>query len=55
MADLFSSVNQYATGDVALRTPLFDKAPLKGARYELAELPLLGISTCVSIRPMPMP
>ena len=42
MADLFSSVNQYATGDVALRTPLFDKAPVKGARIELAELPIAG-------------
>ena len=42
MADLFSSVNQYATGDVALRTPLFDKTPVKGARIELAELPIAG-------------
>ena len=55
MADLFSSVNQYATDDVALRTPLFDKAAVKGARIELANCRSLGISTCVSIPLMPMP
>ena len=41
MADLFSGVNQYAMA-MWRCTPLFDKAPVKGARVELAELPIAG-------------
>lgn len=40
--DKFSSVNQYASADVKVQTPLWDKAAIHSDAVSLAELPLMG-------------